>query len=69
MLTHVDIVTAASLKKLKDLKELLDECGHKLVLCSVASATKGIFTITGLDGIFETADDKFIAIASLQMIG
>jgi hypothetical protein len=34
----------------------------------VAAATRGIFMVTGLDGIFEFADDKFVALAGLQMV-
>ena len=67
--SEVDIVTSSSLSKLLKLRKLLTDCGHKLVFCNVAAATKGIFTVTGLDGIFELADDKFIALASLQMVG
>ena len=63
----VDIVTSSSLSKLLKLRKLLGDCGHRLVFCSVAPATKGIFTVTGLDGIFEVVDDKFVALASLQM--
>jgi anti-anti-sigma factor len=64
----VDIVTSSSLSKLLKLRKLLVDCGHRFVFCSVAAATKGIFTVTGLDGIFEIADDKFIALAGLQMV-
>ncbi len=32
------------------------------------SATKGIFAVTGLEGIFKIVDDKFVALASLQMV-
>jgi anti-anti-sigma factor len=64
----VDIVTSSSLSKLLKLRKLSGDCGHRLVFCSVAAATKGIFTVTGLDGIFELADDKFVALASLQMV-
>ncbi len=64
----VDIVTSSSLSKLLRLRKLLADCGHRLVFCSVAAATRGIFTVTGLDGIFELADDKFVALASLQMV-
>ena len=67
--TSVDIVTSSSLSKLLKLRKLLADCGHRLVFCSVAAATKGIFTVTGLDGIFEIAQDKFVALASLQMVG
>ena len=64
----VDIVTSSSISALLKLRKLLTDCGHRLVFCNVAAATKGIFTVTGLDGIFELADDKFVALASLQMV-
>jgi anti-anti-sigma factor len=61
----VDIVTSSSLSKLLKLRKMLSDSGHKLVLCSVSAATKGIFMITGLDGNFEFADDKSEILASL----
>jgi anti-anti-sigma factor len=67
--SKVDIITSSSLSKLLRLRKLVGDCGHRLVFCSVAPATKGIFTVTGLDGVFEIVDDKFIALASLQMVG
>jgi len=67
--SKVDIITSSSLSKLLRLRKLVGDCGHKLVFCSIAPATKGIFTVTGLDGVFEIVDDKFIALASLQMVG
>ena len=66
--SSVDIVTSSSLSKLLKLRKLLADCGHKLVFCNVAAATKGIFTVTGLDGVFEIVDDKFVALASLQIV-
>ncbi|GAI38780.1 unnamed protein product [marine sediment metagenome] len=66
--SSVDIVTSSSLSKLLKLRKMLADCGHRLVFCGVAPATKGIFTVTGLDGIFELVDDKFVALASLQMV-
>ena len=65
----VDIVTSSSLSKLLKLRKLVGDCGHRLVFCSVAPATRGIFTVTGLDGVFQMVDDKFVALASLQMVG
>jgi len=67
--SKVDIITSSSLSKLLRLRKLVGDCGHRLVFCSVAPATRGIFTVTGLDGVFEIVDDKFIALASLQMVG
>jgi len=67
--SNVDILTSSSLSKLLKLRKLLTDCEHRLVFSNVAPATKGIFTVTGLDGIFEVADDKFVALASLQVVG
>ena len=61
----VDIITSSSLSKLLKLRKMLSDKGHKLVLCSVSAATKGIFMVTGLDGNFEFADDKSEVLASL----
>jgi anti-anti-sigma factor len=65
---QVDIITSSSISKLLKLRKLLADCGHRLIFCSVAPATRGVFTVTGLDGIFEITDDKFVALASLQMV-
>jgi anti-anti-sigma factor len=61
--SHVDIVTSSSLSKLLKLRKLLMDCGHQLVLCSVATATKAIFSVTALDGVFEMVGDQFAALA------
>ncbi len=66
--SDVDIITSSNLSKLLKLRKMMVDCGHRLVFCNVAAATKGIFTITGLDGVFEFVDDKFVALASLQIV-
>jgi anti-anti-sigma factor len=63
--SHVDIVTSSSLSKLLKLRKVLMDCSHSLLLCSVASATKGIFSITALDGVFEMVADQSAALDSL----
>ncbi len=65
----VDIITSSSISKLLRLRKLLADCGHELKFCNVAPATKGIFTVTGLDGVFEIVEDKFVALAGLQIAG
>jgi len=65
--SKVDIVTSSSLSKLLRLRKLVADCGHRVLFCNVAAATRGIFTVTGLDGVFDLVDDKFIALASLQI--
>jgi len=64
--SSADIVTSSSLSKLLKLRKQVGDCGHRLVLCNVATATKGIFSITGLDGVFEFTDDKSAALASIK---
>jgi len=66
--SQVDIVTSSSLSKLLRLRKLLADCGHQLVFCNVAPATRGIFMVTGLDGVFKLVDDKFVALAGLQIV-
>ncbi len=62
----VDIITSSSLSKLLKLRKILSDNNHKLVFCSVAMATKRIFLVTGLEKISKFADDKFMALESLQ---
>jgi len=64
--SNVDRMATPSISGLLGLRKLLDDCGHQLILYNVAAATKGIFTVTGLDGVFELVDDKFVAPAHLQ---
>ena len=63
--SHVDIVTSSSLSKLLKLRKLLSDCDHRLVLCSVATATKGIFSVTALDAVFTMVNDQSAALESL----
>jgi anti-anti-sigma factor len=63
--SHVDIVTSSSLSKLLKLRKVLLDCNHRLMLCNVAPSTKGIFSITALDGVFEMVKDQFAALTAL----
>jgi anti-anti-sigma factor len=67
--SQVDVVGGACLAGLLELRRLLQAGGHKLTLCSVAPATRGVFTIARLEDLFEFAEDRFAALASVQMIG
>lgn len=54
----VDIVTSSSLSRLLKLRKLLIDRGRRLVLFGLAPNTKGVFTVTRLDSVFEFTDDK-----------
>jgi anti-anti-sigma factor len=62
----VDIMTSTSISGLLRLRKLLTDCGHRLTFCNVPPATRGVFSVVGLDEVFEFFDDKFAALAALQ---
>ena len=64
--SSVDIITSSSLSQLLKLRKSLADCGHRLIFCSIHAFTKTAFEITGLDGIFELADNKFAASENLR---
>ena len=63
----VDIVTSSSISKLLKLQKMVKDSSQHLILCGVAPSTRGIFKVTDLDDVFEFVDDKFMALASLQV--
>lgn len=58
----VDIVTSSGIAKLIALRNLLSERRRSLVLCGASEPVKCIFSVCGLDRLFEFADDKTTAI-------
>jgi anti-anti-sigma factor len=66
-MTNVDIVSSSSIAKLLKLRKILKKNGHRLVISSVSTPTHKIFELTGLDNVFEFVEDKFIALAGLQL--
>jgi anti-anti-sigma factor len=64
--SNVEIITSFSISNLMILRTLLREHGHQLVLCNVKVPTKCIFTVAGLDGVFEFAEDKEAALVAAQ---
>lgn len=64
--SDVDIVTSPNLSVLLKLRKQLDNNSKRLICCSVSAMTKGIFTITGLETVFEFMDDKSSALGALE---
>lgn len=62
----VDIMATPSISGLLGLRKFLVDSGHRLILRNVASATRGIFTVTGLDAVFDLAEDTFVDSALLN---
>lgn len=61
--SQVDIITSDSLAQLVRLRKLMADCRRQLTLCHVGAATKGIFSVTGLDEIFTVVDERFDVLA------
>jgi len=66
--SSVEVVGGTTFTQLLELRQVLRESGHKLVLCGLSPATKGVFTIARLDGVFAFVEDRFAALAKVQMI-
>ncbi len=67
--SDVQVVGGAWLTQLQKIQRLVNQRGHKLVLCDVAPATRGIFTIAHIDDLFEFTEDRFTALASPRLVG
>jgi len=65
----IETITSSNLSRLLQLRKLLGDCRNRLIFCSVTPTIKGVFAVTGLDKVFELADDKFFALATLDMVG
>ena len=64
--SRVDIVSSLSLSGFLQLRKLLNDCGHRLIFCSVAPMTQKIFNVTCLNGNFEFVSDKATALETIQ---
>ena len=62
----VEVITSSSLSNLLILRSFLRKHNRRLILSNVATVTKCIFVVTGLKDIFEFADDKSVALLSVQ---
>jgi len=65
--SEVDIVTSSSLAQLLRLQKSLDDLNQQLILCGTSKRTRSIFEITGLDKVFEFAENTFTALAGFQL--
>lgn len=64
--SDVTILTSTSQALLLRLRQLLSSHGRRVVLCGVGHTTRGVLSVTGLDGFFTIVDDRCDALASLE---
>lgn len=67
-LTNVSFLNSSNIAKLLKLRKVVQVSNQrKLKLCGVNNQVWGVFLVTGLDRIFDFADDVPSGLASLQM--
>jgi anti-anti-sigma factor len=64
--SEVDIVGSLTFSRLLELRSVLRQSGHRLILCHLAPATRGVYTVAQLDRLFEFAADESAALAALR---
>jgi anti-sigma B factor antagonist len=65
--TDVTYVNSSNIARMLKLRKTVLSKGARLVLCSVNTHVWGVFLVTGLDKIFEFADDLVSSLAGLQL--
>ncbi|HUU16089.1 MAG TPA: STAS domain-containing protein [Sedimentisphaerales bacterium] len=64
--SRVEIINSANISNLLILHNLLQNSGHRLTFCNVATVTKCIFVVAGLDKVFDFSDDQPATVAAVQ---
>lgn len=63
----VKYLNSSNIAKLLKLRKNLINCKHRLVLCGISTNVWGLFLVTGLDKVFEFADDVANGLATVQL--
>jgi anti-anti-sigma factor len=64
---NVRFINSSNVSLLLKVRKILLDNKRKLRLCSIPVQVWGVFLLTGLDSIFDVAEDKATALAGLQM--
>ncbi len=65
----VEIINSANISNLLILHNMLQNSGHRLIFCNVATVTKCIFVVAGLNEVVEFVDDQSKALATVEQAG
>lgn len=66
-LSGVNYLNSSNIAKLLKLRKKLHGNKRKLVLCGINTNVWGLFLVTGLDKVFEFADDLANGLAAVQL--
>lgn len=65
--SQVRFINSSNISRILKLRKVLIDSNHRLKLCAIPIQVWGVFLLTGLDSLFEVAEDTASALASLQM--
>lgn len=65
--SKVKYLNSSNISRLLKLRKTLLDRGHRLRLCDISVQVWGVFLLTGLDSIFDVAEDTASALASIQL--
>lgn len=65
----VSYINSSNIAKLLKLRKMILTRQRRVLLCGINSHVWGVFLVTGLDKIFQFADDLATGLAGLQMAG
>lgn len=65
--SRVQFLNSSNISRLLKFRKILVDGKHSLKLCNISVQIWGVFLLTGLDTLFDVAEDTASALASLQM--
>jgi len=65
--SNVTFLNSSNISRLLKLRKVLVDRKRRLCLCGIAIQVWGVFLLTGLDSLFDVAENTATALASLQM--
>jgi len=65
--SDVGFLNSSNISRLLRLRKVLVDQKHRLCLCGISVQVWGVFLLTGLDSLFEVAENTATALTSMQM--
>lgn len=59
-------INSRIISRLLKLREVAKEAGREVILCGIDTQVKSVFTVTGIDGAFRLAKDRYTAVGMLE---
>jgi len=66
-LSKVKFLNSSNISRMLKLRKVIVDGRRRLCLCDIPTQVWGVFLLTGLDGLFDVAEDTASALATLQM--